>query len=186
MTVLTKIIGVGLPKTGTNSLAAALELLGVSNIAHRPDLVLERYRRSGRWEMGKLDACMDINPWVLPAIRRSYPGAMLLHTIRPLKEWLASCEAHFTRRPDHNQLGRLEIFGVTRWCQSAFTDTHRAHGRYVAEFFKQDIGPHTVFDVRDGWPPLCGALDIPAPPQSFPHKNEQGVRNKWKPNAYKS
>ncbi len=184
MTVLPKIIGVGLPKTGTNSLAAALEMLGVRDIEHRPDLVLRRYRMSGRFDIGRLDAVMDINPWPLQAIRRAYPGALLVHTKRPLKEWLVSCEAHFTINPEYNEAGRLEIFGVTRWSREAFEDTHTHHGAYVADFFRNDIGPHVSMDVRDGWGPLCGALGIPQPTQTFPHMNIQGVRNKWTPTAY--
>jgi hypothetical protein len=29
-----------------------------------------------------------------------------------------------------------------------------------------------VFDVRDGWAPLCDFLDVPRPPDEFPHVND--------------
>jgi hypothetical protein len=32
-----------------------------------------------------------------------------------------------------------------------------------------------VFDVADGWEPLCAFLDVPVPRQPFPHLNEAKV-----------
>lgn len=179
MPIIPKIIGVGLPHTGGSVLAEALGVLGVGHVEQRPELPMQRYRKSGRWDMGKLDAVYDINPWALPAIRRAYPGAMLIHTITPLNEWVESwvgCQVDDTRH-------LLEVFGVGRICRPVFEDTYKRHGAYISEFFQNDSGPHTALNVCDGWPPLCNALGIPAPVQSFPHTNQQGVRP-WTPNAY--
>ncbi len=32
-----------------------------------------------------------------------------------------------------------------------------------------------VFDVRDGWEPLCRFLGVPVPQANFPHKNKSGT-----------
>lgn len=179
MTIIPKIIGVGLPHTGGDTLAEALGVLGVQNIEQRPELPMQRYRRSGCWDIGKLDAVYDINPWALPAIRRAYPGAMLIHTINPFEEWMGSWVG--CRVEDSRHL--VEVFGVHRICFDVFEDTYRRHADYVTEFFKRDSGPHTALNVCDGWPPLCNAFGISPPVQTFPHTVRNGAR-KWTPNAY--
>jgi hypothetical protein len=175
-----KIIGIGLPKTGTTSLATALQVLGCEHVTHRPDLLLQRYRRSGRWDMGRSGAVMDINPWPLYAIRRAYPDALLVHTHRDIDSWLASCEVHFSRDPEYNPEGRLEIFGVTRYVAEVFADTHKQHGGFVRHFFNTDTGPHINLEAKQGWEPLCKALRVPVPEIPYPHENKR-KQIPWEP-----
>lgn len=181
MATFPKIIGIGLPKTGTTSLAEALRILGVADVVHRPELLLQRYRRSGRWDMGRSGAVMDINPWPLAVIRRAYPDALLVHTHRDIDDWLNSCEVHFSHNPDYNPEGRLEIFGATRYNVAAFADTHVRHGDYVRSFYSTDYGPHIHLETaRQGWEPLCKALRVAVPDVPYPHENKR-KENQWQP-----
>lgn len=182
-----KIIGIGLPKTGTNTLAAACEILGVQNIAHRPEGMLQQYRDTGSWDMGKRGAVFDINPWPLRAMVDAYPDARFIHTVRPVDLWLASCQRHFQPSPFINPLGRLEIFGVCKWAEGVFRETHYRHGRFVDAFSSAEKGFYVMqFEIgRDGWRELCQFLGVPVPSVPFPHLNKstEEKRIPWTPIA---
>ncbi|MCB8962264.1 MAG: sulfotransferase family protein, partial [Ardenticatenales bacterium] len=47
---------------------------------------------------------------------------------------------------------------------------------HVAEV-KTTVPPEKllVFDVREGWEPLCAFLEVPVPDQPFPHVNDRQV-----------
>ena len=36
-----------------------------------------------------------------------------------------------------------------------------------------------IFNVKEGWKPLCDFLDVPIPDQPFPHANDSKVMKDW-------
>ena len=50
----------------------------------------------------------------------------------------------------------------------------RKHNQYVRSCFSEDARQLLVYDVRDGWPPLCAFLGMDVPSAPFP--NVLGVR----------
>lgn len=50
---------------------------------------------------------------------------------------------------------------------------YRQHNNYVKQTVPADR--LLVFDVRDGWEPLCRFLGVPVPQANFPHKNKSGT-----------
>jgi len=49
---------------------------------------------------------------------------------------------------------------------------YRQHNAYVRQAVSKDR--LLVFDVKEGWNPLCKFLGIPVPSEPFPHKNKSG------------
>jgi hypothetical protein len=37
-----------------------------------------------------------------------------------------------------------------------------------------------VFEVAQGWEPLCGFLNVPVPDEPFPHANDAGEFRRWR------
>src|SRR5690348_16204945 len=107
-----KIIGVGLSKTGTTSLAGALQILGFSCIHSCESYMLET-----------ASAMVD-GPAAarFPQLDVLYPGSKFILTVRDKQEWLQSCAAHWQRTPMHSmhpyakfEFGwcRVKLFGTT-------------------------------------------------------------------------
>lgn len=84
-----KIFGIGLPKTGTSSLAIALRILGYKAF-HNPklhrSLSLEGvYKYLGNW-----DAITNFGEHFYPQLDANYPGSKFILTVRDAEQWLAS------------------------------------------------------------------------------------------------
>lgn len=181
------IIGIGLPKTGTNSMAAAVaRLIGVGGVAHRPEQpVLQHYRNTGEWSMHGFRAIFDINPWPIEAMLRACPDALFVWTTRPLNEWLVSCADHFGRDgpPHANREGRLEIFGITTYHRRTFADIWRRHRTHVtwclARYPQMRCVEHRL--GVDGWDTICEHIGATPPPAGtpWPHYNRKGTWKTW-------
>lgn len=61
-------------------------------------------------------------------------------------------------------------------CADAFTDglRHRCFNKHNAEV-KRTVPPEQllVYNVKQGWEPLCEFLGVPVPDEPFPHANEK-------------
>ena len=82
-----KILGLGLSKTGTSSLAAALNVLGFSCVHSAYPHLLEQ-----------ADAMLDTGAAVrFRELDVMYPGSKFILTIRDRDSWLDSCRRHWAR-----------------------------------------------------------------------------------------
>ena len=94
-----KVFGIGFHKTGTKSLAEALEKLGYSvtgpNGFRVPDIA-DRYQTICRRYSKRYDAFQD-NPWPLTFKEMSvmWPEAKFILTLRNDDDWLKSVVNHF-------------------------------------------------------------------------------------------
>lgn len=80
------IFGIGLPKTGTSSLAAALSELGFRTI-HWPNAWHVRILWDGDWTIPQgmeADAYVNFGEWYYPKLANLYPGSKFILTQRPL------------------------------------------------------------------------------------------------------
>ena len=211
-----EVIGAGFGRTGTLSLRAALERLGVGPCDHmehtlaRPERVARwqeaaARRRDGRpvdWRplLAGYRAAVD---WPAAAFWRelsvAHPRARVILTVRDPARWYASMAA--TLFPLHRQVEEsawaralLDLTGLANpalrdgyqltqdlvW-ESTFEgrfadrahalDVFRAHERAV----RAALPPERllVFDVTQGWEPLCAFLGRPVPAgEPFPHVND--------------
>lgn len=158
-----KIFGVGLSKTGTTSLNKALTILGY---------------KSGHYiayfsAVDKLDAVTDL-PMALEykELNRRYPNSKFILTIRNIEDWLKSCEKHFkpTDSLFLNEV-RLRAYGCKKYDRALFTESYFCHNADVIRSIPKER--LLIFNVNEGWAPLCKFLDKPIPECNFPHENKR-------------
>jgi hypothetical protein len=209
-----KVIGAGLPRTGTTSLKAALERLGFGPCYHmfeimtHPDHV-DRWLSvtSGSaedWD-GVLAGYRSTQDWPASHFWREhaevYPDAKVLLTVRDPHRWYASFrglmslsairdrpqeELPEAMRPVIDAMTRMQpvlefigqdVFGDGWGDGERVPDEEQAveafhrHTATVRESLPADR--LLVFDVRQGWGPLCDFLGVESPAdEPFPHLNE--------------
>lgn len=207
-----QIIGPGFGRTGTNSLKVALEHLGYGP-AHHMFEVRDDPAQLPAWEAlshggtGDWDAIFrnyrSQVDW--PGARywrelaAHYADAKVVLTVRDPDEWFDSVQktimAFVAGRGSYdsghinnlaNMAYRLVVAGVF---DERMSDREHAIGvfkAHVAEV-KATIPPSRllVFDVHQGWEPLCAFLDCPIPGISFPRLNStrQFISEEWRPYA---
>lgn len=180
-----KILGLGLSRTGTTSLDAALGLLGF---------------RTRHWffDMGEFDdrdgepgleAGTDIP--LLPhwrALDAKFVGSRFVLTTRPLHDWLASMRAFLPRSRrgapiDVRKRAYLEllayVYGTVVYDETLLTEAYLAHHAEIRTAFAGRPGDLLELDVTthpDPWSPLCRFLDRERPATPFPHVNSTRER----------
>jgi hypothetical protein len=187
-----KVIGAGLGRTGTASVKVALEqLLGgrcyhmseaFGNAAH-PPLWLDAARGEPDWDaiFGDYVAAVDYPAcsfWRELMVR--YPDAKVLLTVRDPDKWFESTRetilgedireltAMIPDKPFFDELVFKDYVG--HFGDRAFiTDYFRRHNAAVVEGVPKDR--LLVYEVGEGWEPLCDFLGLPVPETPFPHVN---------------
>ena len=179
----TKIFCLGLSKTGTTSLAAALEILGYRT---KDNLGVKNYIP------GDLDSSIDITvidsndaftdtpiPSFYQELDVRYPNSKFILTVRELNSWLKSCRKQFNQRATeilndkkHDQLF-MDIYNSSYFDEKKFT---RGYHRFIDEardYFKNRPDDLLVIDIVGGedWEKLCSFLDKPIPDVPFPMSN---------------
>ena len=163
-----KIIGVGLSRTGTQSLAEALHILGFSTY-HSPatmDLVLNH--------QAVVDTPVAIGYQFLDLM---FPGTKFILTDRPEADWLRSCETYWQRYlSNQTEFCRKLHTGLYRsvnFSKEKFSEARKRHLQGVKEYFAER--PDDLLEIRicegQGWEPLCKFLGRPIPAVPFPHEN---------------
>lgn len=165
---MTRVFGIGLSKTGTTSLDAALARLGLRT---------EHYF----FDLHRLDADGDLQAGTdIPVTRawkeldRRHPGAKFVLTVREEASWLESCRKHFGPPIGvRNTELRLDVYGSVEFEPSRFRRIHRRHVRAVRRYFRGRPGDLLVMDIcaGAGWEVLCPFLGRPVPDEPFPHRN---------------
>jgi hypothetical protein len=176
-----KVLGIGLSKTGTHSLTRALEMLGYRAIHYpSPALMLE-----GRYDeaIGPYDAATDISVSAFyRELDRAYPGSRFILTIREPTGWLDSVEDHRRRRAHEDTTAcpkagvREIVYGTRGFDREMFARAAQRHTSEVMEYFADRPDDLLVLDVcgEPGdrvWKALCRFLDRPIPDCAFPYKN---------------
>lgn len=195
-----RVVGAGLPRTGTRSLKLALERLldgrcyHMSEVFEHPEDV-DVWRAAARgnepaWGTFPSD-CVAAVDWPASIFWRelaaAHPDAtVVLSTRRDATQWWESCDATilpFARRDRpmeskewlamfHEQLER-EI--GQNWDDAATAMAY--YERHNAAVRAETPAKRLVdWTAADGWEPLCRALDLPVPDELFPHVN---TRQEW-------
>lgn len=190
------IIGSGLGRTGTKSLHAALNRLGFGPTHH----MFEQFQQQERLPLwieageGRADWDAIFDGWRSAVdyptaafwreIAAHYPDAKVIHTVRDPDEWFDSTQATIFR-PDGFAATAMQTDGVMadffktvirdfpgRLNDRAFmTDYFRRH----TEAVKAAIAPERllVYEVREGWGPLCAFLGVSVPDEPFFAQNDR-------------
>ena len=178
-----KVFVIGLSKTGTTSLTAALRILGYS-AKHLPEVS----------EIRRFDAVADISVAVMfRTLDKWFPGSKFIYTTRDEESWLNACERHFSEstvsRDRWFRELRMRVFGCAYFDRSLFTEAYKVHDDRVREYFagRDDC---LVLNVRElGWEPVCAFLGKPVPDLPFPWEkkgfNPSSVKPKKGPTTRK-
>lgn len=193
------IIGSGFGRTGTRSLKDALEQLGYGPCHHMAD-VFANPEQVPYWQDLAAGRDVDLTEafrgyrsqvdWpgaaVWRELRTLYPDAKVVHSVRPEEKWVASFAETIGRMlglypqlemPPHGRAmmeAAHELIGMQTF-GGAFGDpdaTLKAYRRRTEEV-RDEVPAEMllVFDVAEGWEPLCRFLEVPVPDGPFPHRN---------------
>lgn len=177
-----KIFGIGLSRTGTSSLNAALGVLGFRSVHYPPTPELFRI-------MHTVDAATD-TPVALSFkdLDRGFPGSKFILTVRDREAWLSSCAKLFAGpRPveEWRLQERRAIYGSLKFDAVRFARAYDRHLARVIEHFIDRPDDLLIMDVKSGWSALCPFLGVPIPRGTkFPHLSFKGVATKKMPPGY--
>ena len=198
-----KVICAGLAKTGTTSLAKALQVLGynVYDFQEHYEFHLQQWLDSFETDRHPnfkeiyqgVDAVTDVPPafW-FEEISAAYPEAKVILTVRDSEDaWLKSWKEHLDLGSEFFTFYTKPLFIVVPWMRKAkhFVDTlHQAiYGSFNPEataLYRVKYRQHNervqavipaekllVFNVKQGWKPLCEFLGCDVPSTPFPREN---------------
>jgi hypothetical protein len=196
-----RVIGAGLPRTGTQSLKLALERLLGGQCYHMSEIPGHPFDLGPGWTLalagGKpdwnelLDGYIATVDWPASMFWRELseinPEALVLLSVRDSAEawWQSANEtilpvARKALAPGWTEgrglLALLERFtGTSDWDNPA---TLMAAYERQREDVRQIVPPNRllVWNISEGWPPLCQALGLPTPDEAFPWVNR---RSEW-------
>lgn len=193
-----QVIGAGLGRTGTYSLKLALNQLGFGPCHHMEEVLQQMpvqvplwlAAAKGRADWAAIydgyDSAVD---WPTASFYRelnnAYPAAKFVLTVRSVESWVQSFSdtiyklmAGREHAPKEMQswlemgeavLGKAGF--VDGLDTAALTKAFNAHNDAV-----KAVVPATqllVYQVRDGWEPLCAFLGKAVPPDIFPRTNDR-------------
>ncbi len=193
-----EVIGAGFGRTGTYSLKLALEQLGFGPCHHMEDVLKDPERQVPLWSaaaQGKADwtsilagfgSAVD---WPAAAFWReladAHPEARVIVTTRDAERWcdsyLETIHAFLSKAdevPPHLEPWFEMARAVT--ARSGVSDT-TDRADLIASFqanneaVKNALPPERllVYEVKDGWEPLCAFLGKPVPDMAFPKTNNR-------------
>jgi 3'-phosphoadenosine 5'-phosphosulfate (PAPS) 3'-phosphatase len=182
-----KIFGIGLSKTGTSSLAHALEILGFR---------VKDYPGIEHYTAGDLDAALSEEilsefdaftdtpiPSFFQELDKKFPGSKFILTVRERDGWLKSCKKQFTQKladkqnEAHNSLF-MDLYDSTIFDETKFAAGYDRFVDGVLQYFQDRPDDLLVLDVvgGDGWDKLCPFLERDIPVIPFPKANVTNIR----------
>ncbi|HEX6289914.1 MAG TPA: sulfotransferase [Herpetosiphonaceae bacterium] len=197
-----KVIGAGFGRTGTSSLQAALEQLGFGKCYHMREVFVHPEHpwmwlaategRPVNWDalFAGYQATVD---WPGCTFYRQlmahYPDAKVLLSVRDPAKWYTSAlnTIYSSHRPSlENWLFRLNPRTRHKWRMINNIWKATFHGRFEDQAYAIDVFKRhnaevqravpaerlLVYDVKQGWEPLCRFLGVPVPDTPFPHLND--------------
>jgi hypothetical protein len=200
-----RVIGAGFGRTGTYSLKAALEQLGLGPAYHMAE-VFEHPEHIALWQAVGEGARADWDTvfagyqaavdWPASAFYRelmeAYPEAKVILTVRDPERWHQSGTNTIFPRPEDELEETLppEIVAHRRMVRTIVWDgifNGQVHDRnYAMDVFTRHVETVQkqvpadrllVYNVKDGWEPLCAFLGVPVPDNAFPRLNDTAAFN---------
>ena len=195
------VIGSGFDRTGTKSLKIALEQLGLGPCHHMEEVADHPEQLDG-WRVaakGEPVNWQDIYAGYRSTVdwpgahywrelAEAYPDAKVIHTTRPSEKWWASFSNTIAKILTEIGSGDIsqEIETIPEMAHAIVAEQTfggRCADKDVAlEAFEKrqadvlssiDAERLLVFEVSQGWEPLCEFLGVPVPGEAFPRSNNR-------------
>ena len=171
-----KIFGIGLPRTGTTSLCAALGILGYKALHNPLDFRKRQYQ--GKLDFhGDWDALTNFGEHIYPQLDGFYPNSKFILTYRDKEKWLKSMKWLHQEKKDReiaNKI-RIETFGCQKFHHEIYSHVYDLHYKNALDYFNDRECDLLIvnWEKGDGWKELCGFLGKDMPTVPFPHKNKK-------------
>lgn len=191
------VIGAGFGRTGTLSLKAALEQLGLGPCHHMVEL-FKHPEQIPVWDEATDGAAVDwerlladylsIVDWpgchFWRDLTQRYPAAKVILTIRDPKAWYRSAADTIFRvmreKPGDDPVAQAQwrlirkmilqqTFGGSTADEALATGVFEMHNEEVRRTIPAER--LLVYEVKQGWEPLCAFLGVPVPEVPFPRTN---------------
>lgn len=189
-----QIIGAGLGRTGTASTKLAIEQLGLGRCYHMGEVIANPSHMAywiaaadGKPEWGTLLAGY-VATTDYPActfwreLSEYFPEAKVMLTVRDAEKWFESVNEtimsqkmiEYVKDTPFGALNQRTIWDTVEG-RMADRDYMIAHFERHAAEVKATIPADRllVFDVKQGWEPLCAFLGVPVPKGPFPRVNSR-------------
>ena len=208
-----KVICAGLSKTGTKSIAKALQVLGFSVFDFIEHITIHHDEWVTIYRQGKtpdflsmykdVDAVTDLPAAIwFGEIHQTFPEAKVILSVRDnedvwLKSWVEAQLALLRKGGFFERMIWRYIIPFTQGLDVPFFDDidMAAYGTLRPEstvLYKKKYREHNervqtvipkekllIFNVKQGWKPLCEFLGCEIPEQEFPRQNVRGEVAKW-------
>jgi 3'-phosphoadenosine 5'-phosphosulfate (PAPS) 3'-phosphatase len=181
-----KIFGIGLSKTGTSSLAQALQMLGYKTL---DNMGAARYVAGdlSSIDIASVEAHDALTDTPIPSFYREldarYPGSKFILTVRDRQGWLKSCMKQFSPRfaeaqSEPNRRLFEDLYGTNQFDEAKFSAGYDRFVAGVLDYFKSRPGDLLVMNVTagEGWEKLCSFLGQAVPEAPFPKANVTQIR----------
>lgn len=183
-----KIFAIGLSRTGTKSLAVALNHLGIRTKWYPNDATTYRQLVMGDYRLSILEEYQAITDTPVvpfyPQLDELYPGSKFILTIREKASWLRSCESHWkgsTVPPNDPPFWRRFanyidscVYGCNAFNPKRFSYVYDRHVNNVLDYFRNRPDDLLVLNIcaGEGYEKLCPFLGLETPDDvTFPKEN---------------
>ncbi len=181
-----RFFGIGLSRTGTTTLAAALTLLGLNTLHWLNPLTCEVISDD---DFPVFDAFTDTPVSnAFERIYERYPGSKFIFTTRLFDDWVQSMERLWRRQLGMSDFDRIraelvsfpygtEFHNINRslyFSHGSYREAFAAHEKRVRQFFRDKPADRFLeLDIfaGDGWGKLCAFVGRDAPAVPFPWEN---------------
>ena len=176
-----KVFGIGLGRTGTNSLATAMSILGYKS---RHGLGKIGYDNVYNYDFMN-DAGIAV---VYDFLDYAFPKAKFILTVRDVDSWIKSAATYSKRRnkggyfsedglldiPLRRAHTRFALYRSTYFDEATFRKVHAEFDKKVIKHFAGRDDKLLLMNIckGDGWDKLCHFLGKDIPTQDFPHLNK--------------
>ena len=195
-----QVVGAGFGRTGTLSMKEALEQLGFGPCYHMAEVIThphfaEHWMTAANGQPVKWDVVFNgykaAGDWPACSFYREqaehFHNAKVILTVRDLNTWYDSCRATIFNimdaPPEVVPPHMAHVAKLARKLVQEYTFDNRlgdrehciaVHQAHIEEV-KRAIPPERllVFEVKQGWAPLCKFLGVPVPETPFPRVNER-------------
>ena len=197
-----EIIGAGYGRTGTHSLALALERLRFGPCYNLLE-VAKHHGHAELWNNAMEGKPVDWDQFFIsyqstvewPSVMfideliRHFPNAKVILTLRDAEAWYESASKTIFEglelsayHPDpikREKGGLARRLILERTFQGKYQDkeyaiaVYQKHNQHIMDTVPK--GRLLQFNVKDGWEPLCAFLNMPIPEESFPQVNERNA-----------
>lgn len=193
------VIGTGVGRTGTYSLKLAINELGLGPCHHMEEVLLNMPTQLPMWVAaanGKPDwtaiyeGYLSAVDWptagFFQELGAAFPKAKFVLTVRSPESWAESFSATIYKLLAGKEHAPKDMHAWLDWAETVIVKTGFPGGLDVAGLVKA-FNAHTeavkeaipanqllVFQVKEGWAPLCAFVGVPVPDKPFPRTNDRG------------